>query len=161
MSLLARAWPDEFAVRVGASRELSQMLGDDHDLSMLITAAAKAPDMSNDEKEFVVTLCLRQQQALRNAAEFRAKRLFAEAPKDFVKRMAAYWRYSRILDLRVEVVAAATPPETQGVRPHVQAQGDGHAHVDGQPSLQEAKHAPSKPRLATKAAAPAPSQRRA
>ena len=36
MSLLGRAWPDEFAVRVTAARELSQMLGDDHDLAMLI-----------------------------------------------------------------------------------------------------------------------------
>ena len=36
MSLLGRAWPDEFAVRVTAARELSQILGDDHDLAMLI-----------------------------------------------------------------------------------------------------------------------------
>jgi hypothetical protein len=163
MSLLARAWPDEFAVRVTAARELSQMLGDDHDLSMLITAAAKSTDMSNDEKEAVVALCLRQQQGLRDAAEFRARRLFAEAPKDFVKRMAAYWRYSRILDPRVEAVVAG-PRDAQSLRPDVQphgAQDEGHAPGEGHPVLQEAKPAPSKPRLASKAAAPAPSQRRA
>ena len=45
MSLLGRAWPDEFAVRVTAARELSQMLGDDHDLAMLIDVTARAEDI--------------------------------------------------------------------------------------------------------------------
>ena len=36
MSLLARAWPDEFAVRVSAARELSQMLGDDQGLLKIL-----------------------------------------------------------------------------------------------------------------------------
>jgi CHAD domain-containing protein len=166
MSLLAHAWPDEFAVRVSAARELSQMLGDDHDLSMLISAAAKALDMSNEEKEGVVALCLRQQQELRNAAEFRARRLFAEAPKEFVKRMAAYWRCSRILDPRAEAPAAGTS-ELQGLRPDthvqddVQFQEDGHLRAEDHPARQDAKPASSKPRLSIKAAAPAPSQRRA
>ncbi len=50
MSLLARAWPDEFAVRVSAARELSQMLGDDHDLAMLVAVAATADDISYEHK---------------------------------------------------------------------------------------------------------------
>ena len=51
MSLLGRAWPDEFAVRVTAARELSQMLGDDHDLAMLIDVTARAEDISAEDKE--------------------------------------------------------------------------------------------------------------
>lgn len=152
MSLLARAWPDEFAVRVSAARELSQLLGDDHDLAMLIGAAAIAADMSAEQKEAAVALCQRQQQVLRATAEFRAKRLFAETPQAFIKRVSAYWRYSRSLDPRVDAPAAARQvAESDQVPPP----------ADGQIQAPEKRPAPSKPRLAAKSVSTAPSQRRA
>jgi len=154
MSLLARAWPDEFAVRVSAARELSQLLGDDHDLAVLAGAASAAADMTAEQKEAAVGLCQRQQQILRASAEFRAKRLFAETPDAFVKRMSAYWRYSRSLDPRVEV------PSTSA-RQVAQTDHEAPAVVDGQVSVPEKRPVPSKPRLATKAVASTASQRRA
>lgn len=57
MALLARAWPDEFAVRVNASRELSQWLGDDHDLAVLAAAVSAAPDMTDEQKEAAISIC--------------------------------------------------------------------------------------------------------
>jgi CHAD domain-containing protein len=153
MSLLARAWPDEFAVRVSAARELSQLLGDDHDLAMLVAAASGAAAMSAEQKEAAVGLCRRQQEVLRATAEFRAKRLFVETPDAFIKRVAAYWRYSRTLDPRVE----APPLGRQGN----EADHGVQPAADGQIPAPEKKPAPAKPRLATKSVAPAASQRRA
>lgn len=95
MSLLARAWPEEFAVRVNVARELSQMLGDDHDLAMLIDATAKAGDISPEHKEAIIGLCIRKQQALRAAVEHPAEQLFAEPARAFVERMQAYWKHGR------------------------------------------------------------------
>jgi CHAD domain-containing protein len=154
MSLLARAWPDEFAVRVAAARELSQILGDDHDLAMLIGATASAKDLSDEQKDAVVSLCERRQQGLRTAAENRAERLFAEAPRAFVKRMSAYWKFGRVVPLS-DVVPKAWQGEAQTARPQPVS------HPDHQPATSDGKQAPSKPRLAVKAAASAPSQRRA
>lgn len=151
MSLLARAWPDEFAVRVAAARELSQILGDDHDLAMLIAATAKADDISSDQKEAIVGLCLRKQQVLRAAAEFRAERLFAETPRAFVRRMEAYWKFSRVVSISNIVAQVKQSGSDSYAAPAV---SEGQAAPD-------IKIAVAKPRLAAKAATAAPSQRRA
>jgi CHAD domain-containing protein len=152
MSLLVRAWPDEFAVRVSAARELSQLLGDDHDLAILIGAASTAADMSEEQKEAAVALCKRQQQILRAEAEFAAKRLFAEAPQAFIKRMAIYWRCSRSLDSQIDAPSLAR----QGAQPD-----HGFPAVTGPAKEPDKKLAAQKPRLAAKSAPAAPSQRRA
>jgi CHAD domain-containing protein len=152
MSLLARAWPDEFAVRVAAARELSQILGDDHDLALLIAATMKADDISPEQKEAIVDLCLHKQQALRAAAEFRAKRLFAETPRAFVKRMEAYWKFGSATRRALEIVHRVHPDESQAV--HLTAFDAPAVHAEVKPAV-------AKPRLTEKAATAAPSQRRA
>jgi hypothetical protein len=151
MSLLARAWPDEFAVRVTAARELSQILGDDHDLAMLIAATVKAADMSPEQKEAIVELCLRRQHALRAAAQFRAERLFAEAPRAFLKRMKTYWKAGGL----VRTDDIATPARQSRNQPTEVTAAPAPEAASG------AKPAVSRPRLAAKAATAAPSQRRA
>ncbi|MGH9695206.1 MAG: CHAD domain-containing protein, partial [Bryobacteraceae bacterium] len=150
MSLLARAWPEEFAVRVDAARELSQMLGDDHDLAMLIGVTAAADDISADHKEAIVALCLERQSALRAAAEHRARRLLSERPKAFIERVAAYWKFGRIVRF---------PEAVRGMQgDHKVARAE--AQSSSQPKLHDTSPAPAKPRLAKPASA-APSQRRA
>jgi CHAD domain-containing protein len=153
MSLLSKAWPDEFAVRVHAARELSQLLGDDHDLAVLSDAASRSASMTEEQKDAAVAVCQHHQQLLRATAEYRAKRLFAEKPKAFVSRVAIYWRCSRSLDPRLEVQPA----------PRQVAAGNGSAapRDDSQAAASEKRGAPAKPRLATKSEAPSPSQRRA
>ncbi|AGK59056.1 CHAD domain containing protein [Hyphomicrobium denitrificans 1NES1] len=151
MSLLARAWPDEFAVRVAVARELSQILGDDHDLALLIAETVKADDISSEQKEAIVDLCLHKQQALRAAAEFRAELLFAEMPRAFMKRMEAYWKFGSAMRA-LEIVHRARPDEPQAV--HLAALDAPVAHADVKPAV-------AKPRLTAKTATAAPSQRRA
>jgi CHAD domain-containing protein len=153
MSLLSKAWPDEFAVRVNAARELSQQLGDDHDLAMLVDAALRSATMSDEQKDAAIQVCRRRQQSLRMSAEYRVKRLFAEKPRAFVGRVAAYWRCSRSLDSRLEVPLA---PRQVGVADQLKT---GLADLDVPAT--DKRQTPVKPRLAVKSEAQATSQRRA
>jgi CHAD domain-containing protein len=157
MSLLARAWPDEFAVRVDAARELSQILGDDHDLAMLISATAKAEDISYDDKEIIIELCLRRQQTLRAAAEYRAERLFAEPTKTFMKRMAAYWKFARIVPMS-DLAPIAVQKKRGPKSPAMPAESKAVVHEG--PASDDLKQVPSKPRLAAKSIKVTPSQPR-
>ncbi len=95
MSLLSRAWPDAFAVRVAASRELSQMLGDDHDLAMVHQAAMHARDISDDARATLTSICRARQAAIRAAVQPRAARLFAENARPFARRIGSYWQHGR------------------------------------------------------------------
>ncbi|WP_045837090.1 CHAD domain-containing protein [Hyphomicrobium sp. 99] len=153
MALLGRAWPDEFAVRVNAARELSQLLGDDHDLAVLVAAVSAAPDLADEQKDAAIALCRQQQQVLRAKAEYRVKRLFCEKTRDFIKRAAAYWDYGRALD---PLVDAPSLVHSSDQADHVEL-----APVDDRAGEANKTSAPTKPRLAAKSVASAPSQRRA
>ncbi|MFT3729889.1 MAG: CHAD domain-containing protein [Hyphomicrobium sp.] len=153
MSLLAKAWPEEFAVRVDAARELSQLLGDDHDLAILIAAASKSDTMTAEQKEGAVAICRHQQEILRATAEYRAARLFAEKPEAFIGRVAVYWRCSRSLDPRLEVSPVAGQVAA--------ADHDLSAVADATLAAKDKRPVAAKPRLAAKSETSVPSQRRA
>lgn len=91
MNLLSRAWPEEFATRVAAARELSQILGDDHDLAMLRQAVHASEILGAEHRAVIDEICVAKQHALRRAAEYRARLLFAEPASVFVKRIGHYW----------------------------------------------------------------------
>lgn len=98
MALLSRAWPEAFAVRILAAHELSQLLGEDHDLSVL---KAVAGNLREEDREAIQTLCVRRQKELRVRAEPRARRLFLESERAFARRMRGY------LDVASSMAAAA------------------------------------------------------
>lgn len=96
MALLSRAWPEEFAARVTVSRELSQVLGDDHDLVLVKSAAVQLQgDEAAKNGAAIVELCERRQAALRDAMKPLAARLYAESPQAFMDRMAVYVQTAR------------------------------------------------------------------
>ena len=74
MSLLSRSWPDAYSARIALARELSQLLGDDHDLAMLKVASRALTDA---DCSIICNLCERRQSELRDAAKFRAEMLYA------------------------------------------------------------------------------------
>jgi len=93
MQLLNPCWPSELSARVELSRNLSQVLGDDHDLAQLCKLVS-APTMvfaSPEDTAAFVKRCRRRQKALRRDAQSRGARLFVERPKPFVERIEAYW----------------------------------------------------------------------
>lgn len=93
MTLLSRAWPALFDAHIAAVRELSQILGDDHDLALLkARLAALAPGaLSAEETRDIEELIQARQRALRRAAKPRGAMIFAERPKAIGRRLAAVW----------------------------------------------------------------------
>ena len=97
-SLLSRLWPDLMDVRVGAARELSQILGDDHDLSILrdrIYSVVEDAPLSPDETDAVLTLIGARQDGLRRIAKPRGEMLLAASPKAHGRWIAALWTAAR------------------------------------------------------------------
>lgn len=93
MQLLAPCWPSELTARVEAARSLSQLLGDDHDISMLCRLVS-TPTMTfgrPDETADFLKRCRRRQKVLRKEAGTQGERLFAERPRPFAERIEAYW----------------------------------------------------------------------
>jgi CHAD domain-containing protein len=109
MSLIARAWPEQLEVRVAAARRLSQMLGDDHDLAVLVGfAESLAPDrLAPSDVAETVRLARRRQRELRSAARPLLVQLYAERPRAFVARLAVYWEAAQSAS-REEKDAAAS-----------------------------------------------------
>jgi CHAD domain-containing protein len=93
MQLLAACWPSELSARVEASRTLSQLLGDDHDIALL-TQLVSTPTMTFGKPEEIAAFlkrCRKRHKALRKEARAKAEILFVEKPGPFANRIAAYW----------------------------------------------------------------------
>ncbi|MEX0704268.1 MAG: CHAD domain-containing protein [Planctomycetales bacterium] len=82
-----RAWENELD-------ELSERLGDDHDLAVLRATLADEGDSLGDESELDAyrSLIDLRSEELRAAARPAGERLFAEPPKALVRRWRTYWR---------------------------------------------------------------------
>ena len=99
MTLLARAWPEYVGARASEARTLSQLLGDDHDLAMLVAFVhSEAATAISGEHSALIEKAARQRQAeLREAARPRGDRLFAEPPKRLRRSVGAYWQAAAAL----------------------------------------------------------------
>ncbi len=94
MQLLAPCWPSELTARAEAARSLSQILGDDHDISLLMRLVSTPTMMfgSPDETAAFLKRCRRRHKALRGDARSEGERLFAERSRPFAERIEAYWQ---------------------------------------------------------------------
>jgi CHAD domain-containing protein len=94
MQLLAPCWPSELSARVEAARSLSQVLGDDHDISLLCRLVSTPTMMfgTPDETAAFMKRCRRRHKALRKEARNQGERLFAERARPFAERIEAYWQ---------------------------------------------------------------------
>jgi CHAD domain-containing protein len=93
MALLSRAWPEHFDAGVGIARELSQILGTDHDLALLKQrlAALSTDALAPADRTAIERLIGERQDLLRRAARPRGEMIFSERPKAFARRIAAIW----------------------------------------------------------------------
>lgn len=100
MQLLSPVWPDATSARVSAARELSEILGDEHDLHVLSGWAGQISLDFTEEADMAafVAGCEDRMRELRELATPRGSRLFAERPKAFRKRMTAYWDSAREIE---------------------------------------------------------------
>ncbi len=93
MQLLAPCWPPELTARAEAARAISQLLGDDHDVSLLCQLVS-TPTMtfgSPEETAAFLKLGRKRQKALRKEAAAQGARLLAERSRPFAERIEAYW----------------------------------------------------------------------
>lgn len=93
LKLLRHAWQESLHAVERQARDLSDLLGDDHDLAALREAVQTcADDVEDGAAEAVNGLISAAQAELRSAAAPLGARLFAEKPRTCAARFERYWR---------------------------------------------------------------------
>jgi CHAD domain-containing protein len=94
LRILSPIWPKTLKTMQKQAKQLSDLLGDDHDLVVLRAFITENPERFNDDDHLQVLLALIQQRQLelQTSARLLGQRLYAEKPKAFRKRMAVYWQ---------------------------------------------------------------------
>ncbi|HEV8242277.1 MAG TPA: CHAD domain-containing protein [Thermoanaerobaculia bacterium] len=90
--LFEPAWPGPLGTLAAAIHELSQLLGDEHDLTVLRDALAAAggdPPLLTPRLQRAIA---RRQRRLRERAREAGNRLWAEKPRTFARRILDYWQ---------------------------------------------------------------------
>lgn len=91
-ALIARAWPPLLEPLSEQPHELSELLGDHHDLAVLRDEVTNRPEcFGGSSQAAVLELIARRQGELFDAGLPAARRLYAEKPKAFTRRIGAYW----------------------------------------------------------------------
>lgn len=90
-------WPGMMTALANELSDLSDLLGDDHDLVGLREFILSQPKRLKgcDQQDALLALVDRRQQELRTAAQDLGQRLYVEKPKRFEKRTKAYWQIWR------------------------------------------------------------------
>jgi len=93
MQLISRAWPDVLGARAGEAKELSRLLGDDHDMGVLLAFAGDRGKavLSDEELATLATTGGSIQDELRKLARPRGTRLFAAPAADLREQMELFW----------------------------------------------------------------------
>jgi CHAD domain-containing protein len=94
LQVVREAWPEILEPLADEAHELANHLGDDHDLAVLQDQAAQhsnAFESAKDRKALVAAAEARRRELQEQAAALGA-RLYAERPKDFGRRLDAYWQ---------------------------------------------------------------------
>src|SRR5215467_3458324 len=99
MALLSRGWPEALSARASEAKEVSRLLGEDHDYAVLLASARERGKaiLTPGDLEALTALCTSCQGELRAAARPRGDRLFAEPVKNLESRIALYWRSAQCL----------------------------------------------------------------
>jgi CHAD domain-containing protein len=101
--LLRDAWPQLLGAQAKAAKELAELLGIDHDLAVLEqrirNTGAPAADV-----EGILTLVAQRRLEIQDDAFRLGRRVFAESPKRFARRVGSYLR-SAVGERQVEAVA--------------------------------------------------------
>ncbi|MBO0743347.1 MAG: CHAD domain-containing protein, partial [Hyphomicrobiaceae bacterium] len=99
MALLSRGWPEALSARASEAKEMSRLLGEDHDYAVLLALARDRGKsiLEPGDLEALTALCTSCQAQLRAAAKPRGDRLFAEPVKNLQSRVGLYWRSAQCL----------------------------------------------------------------
>jgi CHAD domain-containing protein len=92
LELLRDLWPAPVKARRAEVRTLADLLGDEHDLSVLRATLEAEAERFGDGAGLLLELARRQQEELRATMWPRGQRLYAERPKALVRRYRRYWQ---------------------------------------------------------------------
>ena len=92
LRLLRDTWPPILGEMADQAHELSDLLGDHHDLTVLSEDVGRRSGIDGEEASAIQAIIEGRQEELLEAAVPIGERLYAEPPKMFVKRLRAYWR---------------------------------------------------------------------
>ena len=96
MRLLAEVWPEEMRGRLEVLEHLGSLLGEDEDLSLFAGTLSRRRGLGSAEgREVVLGRIEQRQHALRAMARPLGRRLFAEPPAAFRRRLHQYWKIWR------------------------------------------------------------------
>lgn len=93
---LRNIWPGIIEEREDEQKQLSDYLGDDHDLAELGDRLRKNPELADGEEGLhaIEGLIANKMEYHQNGAWPLGEKLYAEKPKHFVKRLETYWKSS-------------------------------------------------------------------
>ena len=98
MEIVSPVWPEVVGGLATSLSHLGDVLGDDHDQAELVRLVASLPDLmpDPDERNLLVALSQQRRRELQGAAVVMGKRIYAESPDRFTRRLEAYWSAWRV-----------------------------------------------------------------
>ncbi len=97
LRLVRRGWPEVIGKTADEAHELSDRLGDDHDLVVLGTdLESSGGKLTADQRDHLATVIGNRRKQLQKEAFAYAQRIFAEKPKRFADRIEAYWEAPKL-----------------------------------------------------------------
>lgn len=95
LRIIQPIWSKILEEWIAQTHDLSDLLGDEHDLAVLQKYCLSQPKRFKDSQNTLETLTALSQQRraeLQSAAIFLGKRIYTEKPQDFVERFGNYWQ---------------------------------------------------------------------
>jgi len=92
LRILQAIWPDLLKEMIDQTGDLSDLLGDDHDLGVLHLFVDEQHGVSETGREAMAELIERRRAQLQQSARLLGERIYAEKPSAFIKRIEAYWQ---------------------------------------------------------------------
>ena len=93
LSILRPIWSEVMEEWIDRTHELSDYLGEDHDLAVLQEFVSKQPERFDRQNILDLTALIdRRREELQPQAIFIGKRIYTEKDKRFVKRLNNYWK---------------------------------------------------------------------
>lgn len=94
---LENTWPEWMERHADLQHRLSDLLGDDHDLAVFLETLETHPELAVDETRLAVLRqrISRDRETLQSEALRLGRRLYAEKPKAFIRRLATYAEVAR------------------------------------------------------------------
>jgi CHAD domain-containing protein len=94
LQLLERIRPDELKECADRAHQLGDLLGDYHDLAVLLGTVSDEPVRfgGSDSVQALLPPLIGRQEELRREAEELGRRVYADQPPSFVRRLKGYWK---------------------------------------------------------------------